>query len=111
MPPETPTTTVRPLSMDHLLLRELVVAVWHLAAQDALEGDRGHLARQGLAGALGPFVEPARLARGDDGQLVLVAARGRKQCCQFGHVVHPLVIAAAECDRRLPRQRGPSLLL
>src|SRR3989442_9522957 len=104
MPPETPTTTVRPLSMDHLLLRELLVAVRHLAAQDALEGDRGHLARQGLAGALGPLVEPARLARGDDGQLVLVAARGRKQRSQLGHVVHPPSCRPPGAASRYPRR-------
>src|SRR5262245_61198301 len=92
MPPETPTTTVRPLSMDHLLLlrRELLVRERHFAVEYALERHRGHLAGQRLTAALGPVVQPPRFPRGHDRELVFVAARGRKQRSQFGHAVHLL---------------------
>src|SRR5258705_6620705 len=84
MPPDTPTTTVRPRSMG-LLEHFLVVVERHLAVDRALERGRGDLAQDGLAGAASPFVEAARLAGGDGRQLVLAGARGRNQRSKFRH--------------------------
>src|SRR5258705_497348 len=84
MPPDTPTTTVRPRSMG-LLEHFLVVVERHLAVDRALERGRGDLAHNGLAGAARPLVEAARLAGGDDRQLVLAGTQGRNQRSKFRH--------------------------
>src|SRR5206468_30687 len=84
MPPETPTTMVRPRSTTALLDR-LVVEVGNLAADRALQGGRRHLARDVLAAALGPLVETPRLARRHDRDLILVGPRGGEKRSQLGH--------------------------
>src|SRR5262245_38099597 len=98
MPPETPTTTTRPRSGAFrgaacielpLLDCGLVVLVRHVAADRAPERLGGHLAVDRLAGAARPVVEPARLARGHDRDLVLVGSGSRDQGCQFRHGTAP----------------------
>src|SRR5690242_3904350 len=101
MPPDTPTTTVRPRSMASLL-REFFVQVRHLATNRALERRRRDLARHVLARLARPLVEAPRFARGHDGQFVLVRSQRRNQRSQL----HGEVLSVT---RRARRALAPTL--
>src|SRR5580765_1892856 len=76
------------------LLRELLVLERDLATDRLLERGGGHLARHGLPALARPLVEPPRLARRDDRDLVLVAAGGRYQRGQLHGSIPPRCIGS-----------------
>src|SRR5206468_2203333 len=64
--------SVRSRAATSALLRSFFVVERYLAADHPLECCRSHFSRRDFAGALGPFIQPASLACGNDRQLVFV---------------------------------------
>src|SRR5438477_11933085 len=91
MPPETPTTIVRSRSAPRDRSLDLVVVfVAHFAADRPLQSHRSHLAGGRFAAAPRPFVEPPRLARGDDRDLVLADPLRGNERCKLRHDTSPI---------------------
>src|SRR5215470_7665377 len=105
MPPETPTTTVRPRSMAaRLLSQRLFVEERHFVTDGVIERDHrrlpGTAGERGLAALARPFVHAPRLARRDDAQLVLVRSRRGNQRSQFHPTPPRLVKGPRDCATR-----------